>query len=132
MVYEGMGWMISAAVPDVQMVCQLVQSLLSYSHQEFRRILDQANQNMQVLMVQENVKKIDLVIKINQRVVSSAGSLYVYYLQTIFNDLIKVYGCYTSSISQSVMQPGSYPDFIIKSMKSVRRDILRLIQAYIN
>jgi hypothetical protein len=83
-------------------------------------------------MVQENVKKIDLVIKINQRVVNSAGSLYVYYLQTIFNDLIKVYGCYSSSISQSVMQPGSYPDFIIKSMKSVRRDILRLIQAYIN
>ena len=32
MVYEGMGWMISAAVPDVQMVCQLVQSLLQYSH----------------------------------------------------------------------------------------------------
>jgi hypothetical protein len=54
---------------------------------------------MQVLIVQENIKQIDLVIKINQRVVSSAGSFYVNYLQKIFNDLIKVYGCYSTSIS---------------------------------
>ena len=53
---------------------------------------------MQVLMVPENIKQIDLVIKINQRVVSSAGALYFHYLQTIFTDLIKVYGCYSQSI----------------------------------
>lgn len=63
--------------------------------------------------------------------VESAGALYVNYLQTIFEDLVRVYRVYSQCISESVMVPGSYPDHLTKPMKSVRRDILRLIQAYI-
>lgn len=67
------------------------------------------------------------MLKANQRVVQSVGNFYLYYLQTLFHDMIKVYKVYSEQITQSVLQPGLYPDYIVKPMKSVRRDILRLI-----
>ena len=80
-------------------------------------------------MSPEIIKSIDHIIKINQRVASSVGRNYLSYLSQIFDDLIKVYKLYSNCISQSINQKGM--DHMIRPMKAVRKDILKLIQTYI-
>jgi len=67
MVYEGLGQMISAA-QDLNIKLQL------------QKILGDANQNMNTLMIPDTIKQIDQVIKINSKVVESAGAAYISYL----------------------------------------------------
>lgn len=72
-----------------------------------------------------------MIIKTNIRVAESVGPGYFNYLQVIFQDLLKIYKFYSDCISQSVVQPGNIPDYIVKPMRSARRDTLRLIQTYL-
>ena len=81
------------------------------------------------LMRPDVIKSIDFIIKVNQKVASSVGQQYLAYLSQIFTDLIKIYKLYSECISNSVKQGGN--DHMIKPMKAVRRDILKLIQIYI-
>ena len=53
------------------------------------------------------------------------GKGYIAYLKNIFNDMIEVYKLYSQCISNMTSQPSQ--EIIKKSMKAVRRDILRLI-----
>lgn len=87
---------------------------------------------MASLWVPATIKQIDLIVKTNTRVADSVGAAYFNYLKLIFDDIIKIYNVYSNCISSSVAQPGQYPDNIIKPMKAVRRDSLRLIQTYVN
>lgn len=73
------------------------------------------------------IKQLDHIIKINQRVAQSVGRAYLSYLHTIFNELISVYNIYSQCISENL----ETNDSRIKPMKALRRDILRLIQTYI-
>lgn len=75
----------------------------------------------------EVIKQLDHIIKINQRVVSSVGQQYITYLQNIFSDMITVYNIYSKCISDNI----NTNDSRIKPMKALRRDILKLIQTYI-
>jgi len=77
----------------------------------------------------EVIKRIDFIIKINQRVAESVGPMYVEQLRSIFSDLLKVYGHYSTCISSSISTRQNQD--MLKPMKLVRRDILRLIQIYI-
>jgi len=81
------------------------------------------------LMRPDIIKTIDFIIKVNQKVASSVGQQYLAYLSQIFTDLIKIYKLYSECISNTVKQRGN--DHMIKPMKAVRRDILKLIQIYI-
>lgn len=55
--------------------------------------------------------------------------MYLSYLQGIFHDLINVYKLYSQCISNTVRGQGQ--ESLLKPMKQVRRDILKLIQTYI-
>ena len=57
------------------------------------------------------------------------GQQYLSYLGQIFTDMIVVYKHYSQFISNSIRQSGS--DSLLKPMKALWRDILRLIQTYI-
>ncbi len=80
-------------------------------------------------MLPEVIKTIDSILKVNTRVAESVGFMYVSYLSKIFPDLLKMYGLYSQCISNSVKSRQN--DHMIKPMKQVRRDILKLIQTYI-
>jgi len=71
--------MISAA-QDLNIKAQLIANLLQYSNQQLQKILGDANQNMNTLMIPDTIKQIDYVIKINSKVVESAGAAYISYL----------------------------------------------------
>jgi hypothetical protein len=55
--------------------------------------------------------------------------VYLSYLQSIFSDLLKIYNFYSQQISAGVQQGAN--NALIKPMKAVRRDVLKLIQTYI-
>jgi exportin-1 len=80
-------------------------------------------------MFPEILKGIDFIIKVNTRVAESVGFMYLTYLRKIFGDLLKMYGLYSNCISNSVKFRSN--EHMIKPMKTVRRDILKLIQTYI-
>ena len=128
MVYEGIGYMISME-PNPLVQEQLVNSELQYVHFDWENILQIANQNPNQLMLPEILKSIDFIIKVNTRVAESVGFLYLSYLRRIFQDLLKMYGLYSNCISNSVKNRQN--EHMIKPMKTVRRDILKLIQTYI-
>jgi exportin-1 len=80
-------------------------------------------------MIPEVIKSIDFIIKVNTRVAESVGFMYVSYLNNIFADLLRMYGLYSQCISNSVRTRTN--EHMIKPMKQVRRDMLKLIQTYI-
>jgi exportin-1 len=104
---------------------------MQYVHSELQLVLKQANADISSLWVQTTIKQIDLIIKVNTRVAESVGASYFNYLKLIFEDIIKIYKVYSDCITKATSQAGHYPDYIIKPMKAVRRDCLRLIQAYL-
>jgi exportin-1 len=57
------------------------------------------------------------------------GYMYLSYLRRIYPDLLKMYGLFSQCISTSVMYRMN--EHMIKPMKLIRRDILKLIQTYI-
>lgn len=103
---------------------------MKYTNQDWQIIIQRANQGTNELMTPEIIKSIDFMIKVNQKVAQSVGQTYLAYLQQIFTDLIKIYKLYSECIS-NLVNNGNGQDFMIKPMKAVRRDILRLIQIYI-
>ena len=68
---------------------------------------------------------LDYIFKVNTRVAESVGYMYLSYLKRIFPDLLKIYSLYSECISNLVRSRTN--DHMIKPMKTVRRDILRLI-----
>lgn len=80
-------------------------------------------------MLPEVIKGLDFIIKVNTRVAESVGFMYLSYLSRIFGDLLKMYGLFSQCISNSVKFRQN--EHMIKPMKLVRRDILKLIQTYI-
>lgn len=125
-VYEGIGYMISAEETNQQ---QYLFQLLSYCHNDWQQLINMARQNPNCLSDSTVIKQIDFIIKINQRVAQSVGKGYIAYLKDIFNDMIEVYKLYSQCISN--LTNSTQQESLRKSMKAVRRDILRLIQTYI-
>ena len=81
--YESVGWMISEERNQNQQDVY-VNTLLQYSHQDFQAQLANANANINELFSHQNIKTIDHIIKINQRVAESTGFIYLNYLKNIF------------------------------------------------
>jgi len=108
-----------------------VNNLLQYSHQEFQAQLSNANANINELFSHQNIKAIDHIVKINQRVAESTGFIYLNYLKNIFQDLLKIYNLYSQQVSDAVIRQQAQNNPMVKPMKAVRRDILKLIQTYI-
>lgn len=119
---------------DAQDQSGLLIKLLSYSHNDWTQILMLANSSTDHLMNADVIRQIDHIIKINQRVALSVGKTYLAYLSQIFNDLINMYKLYSECINNAIKnQQSGAPgvDHMVRPMKGVRRDILKLIQIYI-
>ncbi len=94
-------------------------------HFDWENILAQANQSSEQLLQPNILKSVDFIIKVNTRVAEAVGYIYLSYLHRIFHDLIKMYRLYSQCISNAVQLKSN--DHMVKPMKTVRRDILRLI-----
>lgn len=85
-------------------------------------------QNVQSLLQLDAMKELSKVLRINCRVCSSAGSIYLHQLSNIFNDVLNIYRLYSEQIIAAVEQQGPIATRLTnyKAMRGVKSDILEL------
>mmetsp|Transcript_1723 Transcript_1723/g.2241 ORF Transcript_1723/g.2241 Transcript_1723/m.2241 type:complete len:251 (+) Transcript_1723:1974-2726(+) len=128
MVYEGIGYMVSTAMTPMEQSA-LTTELLKYTNSDWKQIIALSTAGSMDFLMPTTIRSIDHILKINQRVAQSVGQPYLSYLQMIFDDLIHLYKGYSNNISTNLANNNNTQ--IIKPLKMLRRDILKLVQIYI-
>ena len=76
---------------------------------------------------------VSFIVRVNERVAFSVGAKYYVYLAMIFNELLQVYKQYSDNISAIYgNQVESQNIVALRVMKTVRRDILKLITTFVS
>jgi exportin-1 len=93
--------------------------------------MSEGAQNVQALMQMDSMRDLSKIIRINIKVCSSAGAIYLHQLSTIFNDLLNVYRLYSEQIIAACAQQGAIATrlTVYKAMRGVKTDILELFTA---
>jgi len=96
--------------------------------------MDHANQNVESLVEHNTVKEIIKILKCNNRVCHTVGSLYTHQLQTFFLDMLNVYKIYSERISSAVAQQGAIATQMsfVRTMRSAKKEVLRLLATFID
>eukprot|EP00588_Corethron_pennatum_P010446 CAMPEP_0194267448 /NCGR_PEP_ID=MMETSP0169-20130528/1937_1 /TAXON_ID=218684 /ORGANISM="Corethron pennatum, Strain L29A3" /LENGTH=1097 /DNA_ID=CAMNT_0039008281 /DNA_START=91 /DNA_END=3384 /DNA_ORIENTATION=+ len=132
--YESVGCMLSdkGQMVTVDRSAMLGQ-LMEMPNRSWRAIMDQANNNVESLMVPGTIKEIIKILKSNNRVCNMVGSLFANQLQTFFLDMLNVYKVYSERISRAVAEQGEIATkmSLIRSMRSAKKEVLRLLATFI-
>ena len=114
---------------------ELLSKLMELPNRTWRMMMDQASQtNGESLVEPATIKEGIKILKTNHRLCQSVGgSLYLHQLQTFFMDLLNVYKVYSERISAAVQQQGEIATrmSLVRSMRSAKKEILRLLQVFI-
>lgn len=86
----------------------------------------EGTQSVTALMQMDSIKDLSKILRINIKVCSSAGSIYLHQLSTIFNDVLNVYHLYSEQIIAACAQQGPIATrlTVYKAMRGVKTDIL--------
>lgn len=132
--YEAAGVMLSDKGPSVTIDRQAVLvKLMTMPNQSWRMIMERAAQNVEHLVEPNTIKEIIKILKTNNRVCSSVGSLYTHQLHFFFMDMLNVYKVYSERISAAVAQqgPNATRHQLVKSMRTAKKEVLRLLTVFI-
>ncbi|KAF9351073.1 Karyopherin transporter [Mortierella sp. AD094] len=131
--YEAIGYMISAQ-PNRVAQERLIAKAMQTPNQYWDNIMQQANQNLQSLDNPENLKVLASVLKTNVAACGSIGAGYFSQLGHVYLDLLAVYKAVSQLISESVvtMGPVGLRTPRVRQMRTVKKEILRLIETYVN
>jgi len=128
MVYQSVGWMIKAiAVRSQKEVC--LHRLMDYETVTWNNILVAAqNSGTDYLKMPDTIRQIDFFVRLNEAVASSVGDVYSAFFQKVYIQMLNVYKFYSETITTQiqVLGPASSNDFLTKTLKGLRKDILRL------
>lgn len=96
--------------------------------------MDHANQNVESLVDPPAIKEIIKILKCNNRVCGSVGSLFTNQLQTFFLDMLNVYKVYSERISAAVAAQGAIATqmSLVRTMRSAKKEVLRLLITFID
>lgn len=132
--FEAVGCMISAAPEAVKPA--LVEQVMRLFNDKWTQVLHSLNSaGPEVLREQQAVlREISLILRVNERMVSAAGTACHRQLANIYYDMLKIYKVCSDFISQSCAQQGSQAmgHTTIRLMRNVKRDTLRLVQTFVN
>ncbi|KAF8939545.1 Crm1-F1 [Dissophora ornata] len=131
--YEAIGYMISAQ-PNRAAQERLIAKAMQSPNQHWDNIMQQANQSLQNLDNTENMKILASVLKTNVAACGSIGAGYFSQLGRIYLDLLGVYKAVSQLISESVVKQGpvALRTPRVRQMRTVKKEILRLIETYVN
>ncbi|KAG0367898.1 CRM1 C terminal-domain-containing protein [Gamsiella multidivaricata] len=131
--YEAIGYMISAQ-PNRAAQERLIAKAMQSPNQYWDNIMQQANQSLQNLDNTENLKVLASVLKTNVAACGSIGAGYFSQLGRIYLDLLGVYKAVSQLISESVVKQGpvALRTPRVRQMRTVKKEILRLIETYVN
>ncbi|XP_018302324.1 exportin-1 isoform X3 [Mycetomoellerius zeteki] len=131
--YEAVGYMISAQA-DTLVQEQLIEKYMLLPNQVWDDIISQASKNVDVLKDQEAVKQLASILKTNVRACKALGHPYVIQLGKIYLDMLNVYKVMSENISAAIAVNGEIvmKQPLIKSMRVVKKETLKLISDWVN
>lgn len=130
--YESVGTMLSDQGPTIRMPREeVVLRLMELQNNQWTLRMREGGQNVQALLQMDSIKELSKILRINIRVCTSAGAVYLHQLSTIFNDLLNVYHLYSDQIITACAQQGPIATrlTVYKAMRGVKSDILDLFVA---
>jgi exportin-1 len=133
--YEAVGCMLSDRGPGVTLDRPaLLARLMAMPNRTWHIIMDQANSNIETLVEPQTIKEIIKILKCNNKVCDSLGSLFVKQLETFFLDILKVYKVYSERISAAIAQQGAIATqmSLVRTMRSAKKEVLRLLIVFID
>ena len=133
--YEAAGCMLNDKGPAVTIDREALQAkLMEMPNRTWRMIMDQAAINMESLVEPTTIKEIIKILKTNNRLCRSVGSLFTHQLQTFFLDMLNVYRVYSERISAAVAAQGAIATqmSLVRTMRSAKKEVLRLLITFID
>ncbi|KAG8041867.1 hypothetical protein G9C98_007171, partial [Cotesia typhae] len=131
--YEAVGYMISAQVDDIGQK-ERIERYMLLPNRVWDDIISQASKNVDILKDPEAVKQLGSILKTNVRACKALGHPYVIQLGRIYLDMLNVYKVMSENISAAIALNGegvtNQP--LIKSMRVVKRETLKLISDWIS
>jgi exportin-1 len=131
--YEAVGCMLSDRGVKLDRAA-LLGRLMDLPNRTWRTIMDRANTNVETLVDPPAIKEIIKILKCNNRVCCSVGSLFTNQLQTFFLDMLNVYKVYSERISAAISQQGAIATqmSLVRTMRSAKKEVLRLLITFID
>ena len=133
--YEACGCMLNDRGPAVTIDRKALQAkLMEMPNRTWRVIMDQAGTNVESLVEPNTIKEIIKILKTNNRLCRSIGSLFTHQLQTFFLDMLNVYRVYSERISAAVAAQGAIATqmSLVRTMRSAKKEVLRLLITFID
>ncbi|KAL1550627.1 Exportin-1 [Salvia divinorum] len=130
--YESVGNMIQAETDPLRRG-EYLQKLMELPNQNWTEIIGQARQSVDFLKDQDVIRTVLHILQTNTSVASSLGMYFMPQISLIFLDMLNVYRMYSELISTSIAQGGPYASrtSIVKLLRSVKRETLKLIETFL-
>ncbi|XP_014250231.1 exportin-1 [Cimex lectularius] len=131
--YEAVGLMISSEADQATLEA-LIEKYMALPNEVWDDIISKASKNVDVLKDPDVVKQLVSILKTNVRACKSLGHPYVMQLGRIYLDMLNVYKVMSSNITAAITANGEgiTKQLLIKSMRVVKKEILKLISDWIS
>ncbi|KAK4384753.1 protein EXPORTIN 1A [Sesamum angolense] len=113
---------------------EYLQRLMELPNQKWAEIIGQARQSVDFLKDPDVIRAVLNILQTNTSVASSLGTYFLPQISLIFLDMLNVYRMYSELISTSIAQGGPYASrtSIVKLLRSVKRETLKLIETFLD
>jgi len=130
--YESVGHMISAET-DPQRRDEFIQRLMEPPNATWRALIAQASVNPEVLKTAEAVRSVANILQTNVSACTSIGAPFQAQIGIIYADMLNVYRLYSEFTSKLISEGGPYASRSsqVKLLRSVKREVLRLIETFV-
>lgn len=124
--------MISAQ-HDAKVQEKLIQNYMNLPNMVWNDILRKAGFNVEILTDQTTVKQLDNIIKTNYHACKALGHNYLIQLKNIYLDMLGLYKVMSEKIAVAISKNGEgvMKQPIIRSMRGVKKEILKLINEWV-
>ena len=134
--YEAVGCMLSDKSPVVSNAInrrELLIKLMDLPNRSWKTIMENAKANVETLMDANTIKEIIKILRSNNRVCHTVGPLFSFQLEFFFLDMLNVYKVYSERISRAIAEQGpiATKHALIRSMRSAKKEVLKLLSAFI-
>eukprot|EP00730_Choanoeca_flexa_P018270 TRINITY_DN8877_c0_g1_i1.p1 TRINITY_DN8877_c0_g1~~TRINITY_DN8877_c0_g1_i1.p1 ORF type:complete len:1093 (+),score=360.10 TRINITY_DN8877_c0_g1_i1:50-3280(+) len=127
--YEAVGHMISAQTnPETQ--ANLIANMMSMCNRQWSQIMSQASNDVSIFANTDTLNTLINILKTNTSACRSIGDGFFSQLRVIYMDMLLLYTTLSEQIQQGITQGGPLP--VLKAMKKCRREILRLVSAWVS
>lgn len=130
--YEAIGHMIFAQT-EKPTRSHLIKRLMDVPNQQWRYVILQAQQDVSVLEQPPAIDMLINILKTNVKACSSIGNDFILQIQEIYLDMLLMYKTMSENVARHISATGEMATTqpIIKDMRIVKREILKLIGTWV-